>query len=234
MRAQLDEEKTVAQNISDGDTVVLNGKPRNVLGYLQDFLFAPERARTPIKVLSGGERNRLLLAKLFTKPANLLVMDEPTNDLDIETLELLEELLSEYSGTLLLVSHDRAFLNDVVTSTLVLEGDGQVSEYVGGYDDWVRQRRPKLKAVKGKAGPKKIADSNKKDLKLSDREKRELAKLPEKIQLLENEQEIIFTKMGDPSFYKMPSDQIARVQDEAKRIKTELEQAYRRWETLEQ
>ena len=151
LREQLDEEKTVMENVSGGsDTIVINGKPRHIIGYMQDFLFSPERARTPVKVLSGGERNRLLLARLFTKPSNVLVMDEPTNDLDVETLELLEELLLEYSGTLLLVSHDRAFLNNVVTSTIVLEGEGEVNEYPGGYDDWLSQRKPKVAEPKAK------------------------------------------------------------------------------------
>ena len=140
MKATLDEEKTVQQNISDYDMIPINGQPRHVIGYLQDFLFAPERSRSLVKYLSGGERSRLLLAKLFTKPSNLLVLDEPTNDLDVETLELLESLLVEYQGTVLLVSHDRAFLNDVVTSTLAIEPDGQVKEYDGGYDDYLRQR----------------------------------------------------------------------------------------------
>ncbi len=144
MKATLDEEKTVQQNISDYDMIPINGQPRHVIGYLQDFLFAPERSRSLVKYLSGGERSRLLLAKLFTKPSNLLVLDEPTNDLDVETLELLESLLVEYQGTVLLVSHDRAFLNDVVTSTLAIEPDGQVKEYDGGYDDYVRQRSAQL------------------------------------------------------------------------------------------
>ena len=141
LREGLDEERTVAENLGDGsDTVTVNGRSRHVIGYLQDVLFSPDRARSPVRVLSGGERNRLQLAKLFTKPFNLLVLDEPTNDLDIETLDLLEDLLLEYAGTLLLVSHDRAFLNNVVTSTLVIAADGTVAEYVGGYDDWLKQR----------------------------------------------------------------------------------------------
>ncbi len=152
LREQLDEGLTVAQNICGGsDTITINGQPRHIIGYLQEFLFSPSRARTPVKVLSGGERNRLLLARLFTKPSNVLVMDEPTNDLDIETLELLEELLLTYQGTLLLVSHDRAFLNNVVTSTIVLEGDGIINEYPGGYDDWIRQRPTRVLPVKFKA-----------------------------------------------------------------------------------
>ncbi len=149
-RAQLDDEKTVQDNVANGsDHVTINGNRRHVIGYLQDFLFAPARARSPVKVLSGGERNRLLLAKLFTQPSNVLVLDEPTNDLDIETLDLLEELLMDYPGTVLLVSHDRAFINDVVTSTLVFEGDGRVNEYVGGYDDWLRQSTRKKEAPRG-------------------------------------------------------------------------------------
>jgi len=160
-RAQLDDEKTVQDNVAFGsDRVTINGIRKHVIGYLQDFLFSPARARSPVKVLSGGERNRLLLAKLFTKPSNVLVLDEPTNDLDIETLDLLEELLMEYAGTVLLVSHDRAFINDVVTSTLALEGEGRVNEYVGGYDDWLRQSRRKneaLVAVPAKTVEKKEA-----------------------------------------------------------------------------
>ena len=141
LREGLDEERTVAENLGDGgDTVTVNGRSRHVIGYLQDVLFSPDRARSPVRVLSGGERNRLQLAKLFTKPFNLLVLDEPTNDLDVETLDLLEDLLLEYAGTLLLVSHDRAFLNNVVTSTLVIAADGTVDEFVGGYDDWLKQR----------------------------------------------------------------------------------------------
>ncbi len=154
LREQIDGEKTVIENIcGHSDTITINGRPRHIIGYLQDFLFAPARARTPAKVLSGGERNRLFLARLFTKPSNVLVMDEPTNDLDIETLELLEELLLEYSGTLLLVSHDRAFLNNVVTSTMVLEGNGIIKEFPGGYDDWLAQRQPVLKESTRSSNP---------------------------------------------------------------------------------
>ena len=140
-REQLDEEKTVFENLGDGnDTIEINGRRRHLIGYLKDFLFTPDRARAPVKILSGGERNRLLLARLFARPANLMILDEPTNDLDIETLELLEELLADYKGTLLLVSHDREFINNVVTGTLVFSENGEVQEYVGGYDDWLRQR----------------------------------------------------------------------------------------------
>ncbi len=158
MKATLDEEKTVQQNISDYDMIPINGQPRHVIGYLQDFLFAPERSRSLVKYLSGGERSRLLLAKLFTKPSNLLVLDEPTNDLDVETLELLESLLVEYQGTVLLVSHDRAFLNGVVTSTLAIEPDGQVKEYDGGYDDYLRQRSVQA-AVESKPSTGTISQS---------------------------------------------------------------------------
>ena len=146
MKTTLDEEKTVQQNVSEYDTIPINGQPRHVIGYLQDFLFPPERSRSLVKLLSGGERSRLLLAKLFTKPSNVLVLDEPTNDLDVETLELLESLLVEYQRTVLLVSHDRAFLNDVATSTLVIEADGRVKEYDGGYDDYLRQRQAEAPA----------------------------------------------------------------------------------------
>jgi len=233
MRAQLDDSKTVAQNISAGDTVTINDKPRNILGYLQDFLFAPDRARTPIKVLSGGERNRLLLAKLFTKPANLLVMDEPTNDLDVETLELLEELLANYSGTLLLVSHDRAFLNDVVTSTIVLGGDGGVREYIGGYDDWVRQR-PAISKIKPKPVTKEENKQTKKGAShLSASEKKELTKLPTEIEKLEADQQRVFLKLGDPYFYEGNAQEINKVEGEARSIKEALEKAYHRWEELE-
>ena len=150
LREQLDENKTVQENVVEDnqDTVTINGKKRHIIGYLQDFLFSPDQARSYVSLLSGGERNRLLLARLFTRPSNLLVLDEPTNDLDMETLELLEDYLMNYTGTILLVSHDRAFINNVVTSTLVFEGDGVVKEYVGGYDDWLRQRPPEAKPAK--------------------------------------------------------------------------------------
>lgn len=232
MRDLLDENKTVAQNVSDGETVTLNGKPRNVLGYLQDFLFTPDRARTPVKVLSGGERNRLLLAKLFTKPANLLVMDEPTNDLDIETLELLEELLSEYKGTLLLVSHDRAFLNDVVTSTIVLDGKGGVEEYVGGYDDWIRQRPAPVSAEKKITSSSKVKES-KSTPKMTAEQKKELNALPKLIEQMEAQQEELFTKMGNPSFYKQDPKEISEAQKQSDELKEKLEKSYQRWQELE-
>ncbi len=184
LREGLDEERTVAENVGDGsDTVTVNGRSRHVIGYLQDVLFSPDRARSPVRVLSGGERNRLQLAKLFTKPFNLLVLDEPTNDLDIETLDLLEDLLLEYSGTLLLVSHDRAFLNNVVTSTLVIAADGTVAEYVGGYDDWLKQRGERFPPGTGTTPSPREKPRPKREgpRKLSFKERRELSELPGRI-----------------------------------------------------
>ncbi len=205
LRAQLDEDKSVLDNLSDGsDTILFNGRPRHLMGYLQDFLFSPERARSPVRILSGGERNRLLLARLFAKPSNLLIMDEPTNDLDTETLELLEELLLDYPGTLLLVSHDRAFLNNVVTSTLVFEGEGRVGEYVGGYDDWLRQRPPASpeKAEKAAARSEKPRPVRERRPTLSFKEQRELEALPPRIESLEAEQAELVQTLSDPSFYR--------------------------------
>src|SRR5215203_1907886 len=201
LRSQLDESKSILDNIGQGrDVITINGRSRNLMGYLEDFLFTRERARAPISALSGGERNRLLLARLFTQPANLLILDEPTNDLDIETLEVLEDLLLEYDGTLLLVSHDRAFLNNIVTSTFILDGTGNVTEYVGGYDDWRKQidaiptpqSRPKVESV---TRTESKADAKPAARKLSYNEKRELAELPQKIETLEAEQHELNQKM---------------------------------------
>ncbi len=236
LREQLDLDRTVLENVGEGnDTLTINGKPRHIIGYLQDFLFTPERARTPVRILSGGERNRLLLAKLFTRPSNVLVMDEPTNDLDAETLELLEELLMEYSGTLLLVSHDREFLNNVVTSTLVLTGDGEVREYVGGYDDWLRQSAadassatPAVPAVAAK--PRKQAERPR---KLTFKEERELETLPELIGKLEEEQAALHLRLADPDFYRTAGGEVAKLNGRLAELATELEEAYRRWEELE-
>ena len=242
MREQLDEEKTVMENVAgQSDTVLINGKPRHIIGYLQDFLFTPDRARTPVKVLSGGERARLLLARLFTRPANLLVLDEPTNDLDMETLELLEELLLEYPGTLILVSHDREFINNVVTSTIVMEEGGEVNEYPGGYDDQLAQRsgaaeiRPDVQAAalrkpapSGKAGNAKPASAT----KLSYREQRELEKLPAKIETLEKEQAQLCSLLSDAEFYKKSSEEIARAKERSAALGFELAEAYQRWEIL--
>jgi len=234
LREQLDEQKTVRENIADGnDFVVLNDHKRHVISYLQDFLFLPERCRTPVHILSGGEKNRLLLAKLFTKPANVLVLDEPTNDLDVETLELLEELILEYPGTLLLVSHDRAFLNSVVTSTIVFEGNGQVTEYAGGYDDWLRQRpavQPPEKKDPVKTKPKSKPRSSS---KLGYMQKREIQELPQKIEALEAEHAALFEVMSDPLFYKKEKAVIAGIKADLQRVEKEIESAYRRWEELE-
>ena len=237
LRAQLDEQKTVRENISAGnDFILFNGQNRHIIGYLQDFLFSPERCRTPVHVLSGGEKNRLLLAKLFTTAANVLVLDEPTNDLDAETLELLEELIFEYRGTLLLVSHDRAFLNNVVTSTIVFEGDGQVAEYAGGYDDWLIQRPQKeAQQQSGKNGPKKAGPKlrPRPSRKMGYMQKREMQALPQKIEALESEQKELFANMADPVFYKKEKGEIARVKSNLDRVESEIEIAYRRWEELE-
>ncbi|SDY37870.1 ATP-binding cassette, subfamily F, uup [Allochromatium warmingii] len=236
MRAQLDPEKTVWDNVAGGsDQIDINGASRHVLSYLKDFLFTPERARQPVKALSGGERNRLLLAKLFTRPANLLVLDEPTNDLDTETLELLEELLVNYAGTLLLVSHDRALLDNVVTSTLVFEGDGIVREYVGGYEDWLRQRpRPIVAAPKANTRPATppTAQSKPSRDKLSYKETRELAELPERIEALEHEQSALHTRLADPTLYQSDGAAVISVQARLAAIETELTAAYARWELL--
>jgi ATP-binding cassette subfamily F protein uup len=236
LREQLEENKTVAENVNEGsDTIVINGKPRHIIGYLQDFLFTPDRARTPIKVLSGGERNRLFLARLFSKPSNVLVMDEPTNDLDIETLELLEELLLEYPGTLLLVSHDRVFLNNVVTSTMVLEGDGLINEYPGGYDDWLSQRKlvtpapVKAKSAKEIIRPKKPIVAR----KLTSKEQRELDNFPSVIDKIEAEQKEIYALLADFNFYQKDPAEIAKTKARSEFLSDELEKAYERWGYLE-
>jgi len=237
LRAQLDEEATVAQNINgESDTIIINGKPKHIIGYLQEFLFTPDRARTPVKVLSGGERNRLILARLFSKPSNVLVMDEPTNDLDIETLELLEELLADYPGTLLLVSHDRAFLNNVVTSTLVLEGDGVINEYVGGYDDWLSQKKAdapvaaKVKPIKEKIAKKKPVVAR----ALTTKEQRELDGLPALIEKLEAEQKEIYALLADFNFYQKDPAEIKKTESRSEFLSAELEKAYARWDDLEE
>ena len=236
-RGQLNPEKTVRENLGEGrDYVTVKGRSRHVIGYLREFLFPPERIDAPVKALSGGERNRLLLAKIFTQPANMLVLDEPTNDLDVDTLELLEDLLCEYEGTLLLVSHDRAFLDNVVTSTLVFEGDGKVGEYVGGYEDWLRQRkspvaRPETsKRVDPLAEP---AATRARTRKLSYNEQRELESLPGKIEMLEAEQARLHTSMSEANFYQQPGDQIAAVVSRLEIVRQELERCYARWDELE-
>ncbi len=240
-RRALDLEKSVRENLSDSDHVTVKGRSRHVIGYLKDFLFPPERIDSPVGALSGGERNRLLLAKIFTQPANLLVLDEPTNDLDVDTLELLEELLSEYDGTLLLVSHDRAFLDNVVTSTLVFEGDGRFREYAGGYSDWERYQRaiPEAQAQPGKraGAPSKAAlparRPDDKPRKLTYRERRELEELPAKIEALENEQAELHARMGEADFYRQASDRIGATVERLEALERELEAAYERWQALE-
>jgi ATP-binding cassette subfamily F protein uup len=242
-RATLDENATVIDNVAQGsDRVTVNGRNTHVIGYLQDFLFTPDRARQPVKSLSGGERNRLLLARLFTQPANLLVLDEPTNDLDADTLDLLEELLIDYSGTVLVVSHDRAFLNNLVTSVLAFEGNGTVNEYVGGYDDWVRQR-PQTPAVssltksgEGKllAAPPSAKPTNAvKVRKMSFKEQKELENLPQTIEQLETELSDLNEAMAQPGFYQQSRDDISRCQSELADKQLKLESAYLRWEVLE-
>lgn len=239
LRGQLDEESTVVDNVGQGsDHVEVNGSRKHIMGYLQDFLFTPQRARTPVKALSGGERNRLLLAKLFTQPANLLVMDEPTNDLDAETLDLLEDVLMNYQGTLLLVSHDRTFINNVVTTTIVFD-DGQLREYVGGYDDWLAQRNQDKQRAEQKSAKQaqKAANESKisnKKSKLTYQEQLDLTALPKQIEQLEQQQSALHDTISQADFYQQPAEQVAKVQDQLKQLDDELEQAYERWDELEQ
>jgi ABC transport system ATP-binding/permease protein len=238
LRTQLDEQGTVQQNIAEGnDFIIFDGQKRHVISHLQDFLFSPERCRTPVYVLSGGERNRLMLAKLFARPANVLVLDEPTNDLDAETLELLEELLVEYRGTLLMVSHDRAFLNNVVTSTLVFEGNGQIIEYAGGYDDWLVQRpinKEVLTSQKKNNQKPRQKPMPHKQAKLGYMQKRELNDLPQKIEALELKKKELYEIMSDSQFYKKDKEEIARVKSNLDRVEQEIESAYLRWVELEE
>mgnify|MGYP000636874013 CR=1 FL=1 len=235
LREQIDEEKTVVENVGEGqENLQINGRSKHIYGYLQDFLFTPERARRPARFLSGGERNRLLLARIFKRPSNVMVLDEPTNDLDQETLELLEELVSNYQGTLLLVSHDRAFLNNVVTSTLVLEGEGRVHEYDGGYDDYLRQ---KGKAEAAAAQPVEKAPKKRPSQpavrKLTWKEERELEALPQKIEQLETEQSELHAAMAAPEFYKQDQAEITKTASRVEEIAAELETLMERWEELE-
>ncbi len=241
LRAELALERSVIDNVADGSEYTeIRGQRRHVLGYLQDFLFSPERARTPVRALSGGERNRLLLARLFAQPANLLVLDEPTTDLDLETLELLEELLIDYPGTLLLVSHDRAFLDNVVTSTLVFEGDGRVQEYVGGYSDWLRHRRAADAAraradelAAARAKPTDSARAKATPTKLAYKAQRELAETPAKIEALEAELSELTARLGEAAFYKSDAAEQARVHARLAALAAQIEQAYARWDALE-
>lgn len=237
LRQTLDMEKTVIENVVQGtDFLEVNGKRLHVMSYIADFLFTPQRARTPVKALSGGECNRLLLARLFSQPANLLVLDEPTNDLDIETLELLEELLANYQGTLLIVSHDRTFLDNVVTSTLVFEGNGKIQEYVGGYKDWLRQAQaatPSTTNTKPKDNSPKEKEKPKQTNKLSYKDQKELEELPKKIEKLETEQTELLKITTSPDFYQQAQDKITEAMDKLKKLEKELEEAYRRWSELE-
>jgi ATP-binding cassette subfamily F protein uup len=242
-REQLDPDRTVFETIGDGsDTVVINGQAQHVHSYLNQFLFPPERARSPVRALSGGERNRLLLARLFTRPANVLVLDEPTNDLDIETLELLESILIDWPGTLLLVSHDRAFIDNVVTSTLAFEGDGHVQEYVGGYDDWLRQR-PRTPPRSAEEPPSQSRPPVERALsglpdghapkKLTYREREELDALPARIEALETEQRELEARVAGSDFYKEGAESIAQALARQQTIHEDLLQAYSRWDELE-
>lgn len=242
MREQLDENKNVMENVSGGkNTVNINGKERHIIGYLQDFLFSSDRCKEKIHRLSGGERNRLVLAKLFTKPSNLLVMDEPTNDLDLETLELLEDLLVDYPGTIMLVSHDRAFLDNVVTSTIVFEGKGQINEYPGGYYDWLKQRKEyesgtdkKLKEEPETKQVEQVKKSNSKPKKLTYKENKELDELPMLIEKLEKEQKEIFDLLSDPDFYKKDAKEIEATNLRSQELEKEVSEAYERWNYLEE
>jgi len=246
LHAGLDEKASVQQNLTGADTMDVGGRPRHVIGYLQDFLFTPDRARSPVALLSGGERNRLLLAKLFARPANLLVLDEPTNDLDAETLELLEELVAEFAGTILVVSHDREFLNRTVTSMLVFEGEGVVKEYAGGFDDYVRvsgrsapptidRRELVLQVDAAPAKPAAVAAqvAQPKPRKLSAKESGELSRLPATIERLEKEQLEIEARMASPGFYQSPPAEITKAAERLDAIGREIQVAFTRWTELD-
>jgi ATP-binding cassette subfamily F protein uup len=237
LRGQTDNAKTVAQNVAgDAETVTFQGRPRHIHSYLQDFLFRADRIRMPAKMLSGGERNRLLLARLFLQPANVLVMDEPTNDLDAETLELLEELLLEYEGTLLLVSHDRAFLDNVVTSVLVFEGEGRISEFTGGYADWIRQRDLKpvhFREIPAPRKPEPPPAPVAKGAKFLKKEQRELEELPAQLEKMETEVSALNEKMWDPALYKNEPGKLPLLKGELAALEDRIKQGYARWEELE-
>jgi ATP-binding cassette subfamily F protein uup len=243
MREQLNADLTLVESISQGsDFIEINGERKHVISYLEDFLFVPQRARSTVKSLSGGERNRLLLARLFTRPANVLVLDEPTNDLDIETLELLETLLQSYAGTLFLVSHDRAFLDNVVTQVIAFEGNSILREYVGGYEEWVQNKHSMEEALLQrvaipKSSPashdKKAKSTSTSRIKLSYQEARELAALPEKIDLLEKEQSSITTRLSDSAIYRNSPEHAKALQIRFSAIEQELTKCFARWEELE-
>ena len=236
-RASLDPARTVMDNVTDGqDSITINGRTKHIIGYLRDFLFSPERARTLVKSISGGEKNRLLLARLFAQPANVLVLDEPTNDLDMETLELLEELIAEYTGTLLLVSHDRAFLDNVVTSTLVFEGGGRVKEYVGGYSDWLAQRASGEKSAPQPTeavAPGTGKANSGRGKKLTYKEQKELDALPARIEALEGEQSALEQAMAGADFYRRDKAEITRTLARMEEIQRNLDDAYARWQSLD-
>ena len=241
MREQLDDEATLADTISPGsDFIEIGNERKHVISYLEDFLFPPQRSRSPVKSLSGGERNRLLLARLFARPSNVLVLDEPTNDLDIDTLELLESLLQEFPGTLFLVSHDRAFLENTVTQVIAFEGDGVLTEFGGGYDDWLRftkqrsaERVSEGKAAKNKESSEKQAVNKPKASKLSFKETKELESIPELIDKLEKEQSQINSLLADPAVYRDKPDEVKTRQSRLLEIETLIENALKRWEELE-
>ncbi|MBY4597177.1 ATP-binding cassette domain-containing protein [bacterium BD-1] len=248
LRGALREDWNALDNVSEGrEFIEINGARKHVMGYLQDFLFSPERALAPITKLSGGERNRLLLAKLFAKPSNVLVMDEPTNDLDVETLELLEELLIDYPGTLILVSHDREFIDNVVTSSLVMEGNGRVGDYVGGYSDWLRQRPMAARIAAANAASPRLtpqvaptprpapapAPAAPAKRKLSYKEQRELDELPARIEALDGEIAALTASIQDPAFYRQPAEAVTATNARLAALQAELEQAYARWQALE-
>lgn len=236
LREQIHEEQTVLENVGEGqEQLQINGQSRHIYGYLQDFLFTPERARRPARFLSGGERNRMLLARIFKRPSNVMVLDEPTNDLDAETLELLEELLMNYTGTVLLVSHDRQFLNNVVTSTLVLNGDATVSEFVGGYDDYLRQRSSETTGDKPSRTVQKVESkprASDRKPRLSYKEKQELEAIPNSIEQLETEQSALNAAMSDPNFFKQDGAAISTTTARLHALADELAELYERWDEL--
>jgi ATP-binding cassette subfamily F protein uup len=245
LRGQLDPEKNLIDNVCGGQEFIeINGKRRHAISYLGDFLFSPERVRTPVKALSGGEQNRAVLARLFSKPANLLVLDEPTNDLDIETLELLEEILLTFDGTVLLVSHDREFMDNVVTSLLVVEGNGVVSEHAGGYSDWLRrggrleessgaQASDKPEAPTATPAPAKPAAQLQKKKKLSYKDQRELEAMPALIESLEQRQQELEQTMAEPDFYQREHSQVQDVIARLAAVQEEMEAAFERWAELD-
>jgi len=237
-RSQLDNERSVMDNVGDGcDSVTVNGRTRHIIGYLEDFLFPSERSRSPVKVLSGGERNRALLAKLFTRPSNVLVLDEPTNDLDADTLDLLEEMLMQYQGTVLLVSHDREFLNNIVTSTIVFESKGRLAEYAGGYDDWLLQRsRPAPEGSekeKKEKKPEKTRPERERTRTLTFKEKKEIEALPGLIESMEAERAGLYETLSNPDFYRQDGSRLPALKARMSELDRDIPAAYERWEMLE-